>query len=206
MQCHPTTTERGPRTRGLHTNFFPPLLKVNAFVRTRSSRRASASSSSGWAVVARRRNLREDPRQVGVLYRAVDRAGKTMDFAEDRGAMLRRPRRSFVRPSKVRDRPRRQSHWTGMRHRIAPCARCRLMVNWPPRAAAAGVGTATATAGRCSSRAGLRGRGAADGGRAGAIRPCQRSHLGPPCYPISSGRRRSSDWRTAHQSVRWGGR
>ena len=62
------------------------------------------------------------------LYRAVDRAGKTVDP----GAMLPPPRRSFVRPSKLKDRPRPLSHWTGMRPRIAPCARCRLMVNWRP--------------------------------------------------------------------------
>jgi transposase-like protein len=57
------------------------------------------------------------------LYRAVGRAGNTADFASAPGAMLLRPRRSFVRPSKVRGRPRRSSPWMGMRHRIAPYAR-----------------------------------------------------------------------------------
>ena len=31
-------------------------------------------------IMACRRNLREDPRQVGVLYQAVDSAGQTVDF------------------------------------------------------------------------------------------------------------------------------
>jgi hypothetical protein len=35
-------------------------------------------------------------------------------------AMLVRPKRSFARQSKVRDRPRGPSHWTVMRHRTAP--------------------------------------------------------------------------------------
>ena len=52
------------------------------------------------------------------LYRAVDREGKTVDFRLSTRRMLPRPRRSFAR-----DRPRRLSHWTGMRHRTAPCAR-----------------------------------------------------------------------------------
>jgi transposase-like protein len=57
------------------------------------------------------------------LYRAVDREGKTVDFRSVLSAMSLRPKRSFARQSKVRDRPCGPLHWTVMRHRTAPCVR-----------------------------------------------------------------------------------
>jgi transposase-like protein len=57
------------------------------------------------------------------LYREVDRAGNTVDFRLSTRRDVAAAKASFVRPSKVRDRPQRRSHWMGMRHRIAPCAR-----------------------------------------------------------------------------------
>ena len=58
------------------------------------------------------------------LYRAVDRAGKTVDFRLSSRRDVAAAKAFFDQArSKVRDRPRQLSHWTGMRHRIAPYAR-----------------------------------------------------------------------------------
>jgi hypothetical protein len=56
------------------------------------------------------------------LYRAVDRAGRTVDFRLSPGAMWRPPRRSFVRRSKANSAARGQSRWTPTPHRIVRCA------------------------------------------------------------------------------------
>ena len=57
------------------------------------------------------------------LYRAVDREGKTVDFRLRSKRDVARPKRSFARQSKARDRPRGPLHWTVMRHRTALFAR-----------------------------------------------------------------------------------
>ena len=46
----------------------------------RSSSAAESGSPGRSVLVACRRDLREDPRQVVYLYRAVDREGRTVDF------------------------------------------------------------------------------------------------------------------------------
>src|SRR5437016_9024385 len=46
------------------------------------------------------------------LYRAVDRAGRTVDFRLSASATSRPPRRSFVRRSKANSAARGQSRWT----------------------------------------------------------------------------------------------
>jgi hypothetical protein len=57
------------------------------------------------------------------LYRAVDRAGDTVDFRLSPGVTLPRPRPSFARRSRGRDRDHGPSRWMAMPHRTAPCAR-----------------------------------------------------------------------------------
>jgi transposase-like protein len=60
------------------------------------------------------------------LYRAVDSAGRTVDFRLSASAMSALPRRSFARPSRgrgARVQPHRPSHWTVTRRRIAPSVR-----------------------------------------------------------------------------------
>jgi transposase-like protein len=57
------------------------------------------------------------------LYRAVDRTGKTVDFRLSTRRNIAAAKAFFRKAVKVRDRPRRLPHWTGMRHRTAPCAR-----------------------------------------------------------------------------------
>ena len=57
------------------------------------------------------------------LYRAVDRAGNTVDFRLSPGETLPRPRHSSARRSRVRDRAHGLSLWMAMPHRTAPCAR-----------------------------------------------------------------------------------
>jgi transposase-like protein len=56
------------------------------------------------------------------LYRAVDRAGRTVDFRLSTSAMSRPPRRSFVKRSKTNSAARRQSRWTATRHLTVQCA------------------------------------------------------------------------------------
>ncbi len=55
------------------------------------------------------------------LYRAVDRAGRTVDFRLAPGAMWRPPRRSFAKRSKANSVARGQSPWTVTPHRTARC-------------------------------------------------------------------------------------
>ena len=55
------------------------------------------------------------------LYRAVDRAGRTVDFRLSPGAMRRPPRRSFVKRSRANSAARGQSRWTATRHLIVRC-------------------------------------------------------------------------------------
>ena len=57
------------------------------------------------------------------LYRAVDRAGDTVEFRLSPGVTLRRPKRSFARLSRARDRAQGRSRWTAMPHRSARYAR-----------------------------------------------------------------------------------
>jgi transposase-like protein len=57
------------------------------------------------------------------LYRAVDRAGNTVDFRLSPDVMLPRPRRFSARRSRVRDRPRAASHWTVTRPHTEQCTR-----------------------------------------------------------------------------------
>ena len=55
------------------------------------------------------------------LYRAVDRAGGTVDFRLSPGAMWRPPRRSFVKRSKANSAARGQSRWAATRHHTVRC-------------------------------------------------------------------------------------
>jgi transposase-like protein len=57
------------------------------------------------------------------LYRAVDRTGKTIDFASAPGATWRQQRRSSRRQSGLRDVLLRRSRWTATRHLIGQSAR-----------------------------------------------------------------------------------
>ena len=57
------------------------------------------------------------------LYRAVDRAGRTVDFRLSPGrAMSWPPRLSFVKRSKANSAARGQSHWTATLHLTVQCA------------------------------------------------------------------------------------
>src|SRR5216683_6374337 len=56
------------------------------------------------------------------LYRAVDRAGGTVDFRLSASATLRPPRRSSAKRSGASSVPHIQSRWTAMPHLIVRCA------------------------------------------------------------------------------------
>jgi transposase-like protein len=57
------------------------------------------------------------------LYRAMDRAGNTVDFRLGSGVTLPRSGRSSARRSRVRVQPHAPSRWTPVRHRTVQCAR-----------------------------------------------------------------------------------
>ena len=85
------------------------------------------------SVVARRRDLREDPRQVGVFIPGGRSRGKDCRLSAQHQARRHRSQGVLLQGDQSARIDRRgPSHWTVMRHRIAPCAICKLMGNCQP--------------------------------------------------------------------------